>query len=287
MTDRIRPDLHEQNRLSWNEATKAHNSHKGDQAAFLRAGGSTLFPEEVELLGAVSGKPLVHLQCNAGQDSLSIARLGAGVTGVDISDEAVEFARRLSHDAGIRATFERADVYDWLREAARQGRVFDIAFASYGALPWLSDIAAWAAGIARVLRPGGRLVLMEFHPVGWLFDDDWSHRWPYFWDGKPFTSETGVRDYVAASDTGLTPKGYEEGVREFTNPHAAHSFSWTIGEIIGAVLAAGLTLETFREYPYVNGCKVCTGMRETPGRRMTPPENVPNLPLMYGLTARK
>ena len=91
----IRRPLHEQNRLAWNEATRAHNSHKGDQAAFLRGGGSTLFPEEIELLGDLRDRPLVHLQCNAGQDTLSIAsRLGARVTGVDISDEAIDFARQ-------------------------------------------------------------------------------------------------------------------------------------------------------------------------------------------------
>jgi len=111
-------DLHEQNRLSWNAVTPAHNSHKGDQAAFFRAGGDTLFPEELELLGDVEGVDLLHLQCNAGQDTLSLARRGARATGVDISDEAIRFARELSAGSGIAAEFERADVYDWLREAA-------------------------------------------------------------------------------------------------------------------------------------------------------------------------
>src|SRR3972149_12175089 len=93
--------IHEANRLSWNEATKAHNSHKVDQAAFFHAGGNKLFPEETELLGDVSGKSVLHLQCNAGQDTLSIKQLGAEkVTGVDISDEAIYFARRLSKDSG-------------------------------------------------------------------------------------------------------------------------------------------------------------------------------------------
>ena len=81
----LRTDLHEANRLSWNAATVAHNSHKGDQAAFFRGGGSTLFPEELELLGPLAGRTLVHLQCNAGQDTLSLARRGAEATGVDPS----------------------------------------------------------------------------------------------------------------------------------------------------------------------------------------------------------
>ena len=113
---------HEANRLAWNAATAAHNSHKQDQAGFLRRGGSTLFPEEVGLLGDIAGRRLLHLQCNAGQDTLSLAKLGAVATGVDISDEAIQFARKLSADSGIPAAFHRADVYDWLAEAADRGR---------------------------------------------------------------------------------------------------------------------------------------------------------------------
>ncbi|MYE27214.1 MAG: class I SAM-dependent methyltransferase, partial [Chloroflexi bacterium] len=137
---------HETNRLSWNEGTKAHNSHKGDQAAFFRAGGNTLFPEETRLLGNVTDKTLLHLQCNCGQDSLSIANhLGSRVTGVDISDEAIRFARQLSRESGIKASFIRADIYDFF---ANDSARFDVVFSSYGALCWLSDLAAWGRGIA-------------------------------------------------------------------------------------------------------------------------------------------
>src|SRR5581483_7586423 len=103
----MRKELHEENRLSWNAATVAHNSHKGDQAAFFRKGGSTLRPEELELLGDVRGQAIVHLQCNSGQDTLSMARLGAVMTGVDISDTAIDFARQLSQDSGIPAQWQR------------------------------------------------------------------------------------------------------------------------------------------------------------------------------------
>src|SRR5512133_2945020 len=101
----VRKELHEANRRAWNEATIAHNSHKRDQAAYLRAGGSTLYPEELALLGDLAGKSLLHLQCNAGQDTLSLAQRGALVTGVDISDTAVDFARQLSAESGISGTF--------------------------------------------------------------------------------------------------------------------------------------------------------------------------------------
>jgi 2-polyprenyl-3-methyl-5-hydroxy-6-metoxy-1,4-benzoquinol methylase len=118
----LRKDIHQENRISWNEATKAHNSHKRDQAAFFREGGNTLYPEEIELLGDLEGASIVHLQCNSGQDTLSLARIGGKVIGVDISDTAISFARQLSADSGIPATFIRADVYDWLADAAEKKR---------------------------------------------------------------------------------------------------------------------------------------------------------------------
>lgn len=283
----IRKDLHEENRLSWNAATVAHNSHKQDQARFFRQGGSTLFPEELALLGDLTGKSLLHLQCNAGQDTLSLAALGADALGVDISDEAIAFARSLSAATDIDARFERADVYDWLAAAAGNKKRFDIVFSSYGALVWLSDLAAWAAGLARVLKPGGRLVLVEFHPFAMVFDYDWSHRFPYFGQGQAMTWEGGVGDYVAMSGPALAPSGYVDGLAQFENPHRCHEFAHSVADLISAVLAAGLHLETWREYPYSNGARLFENMVEGPGKRMYPPADTPNLPLMFGLVAHK
>src|SRR3712207_6070929 len=149
-----RRDLREQNRVSWNAVVGAHDSHRGDLVRFFGEGGSTLFREERDLLGELEGRSLVHLQCNSGGDSISLARLGATVTGVDASDEAVFAARELARETGIRAMFERADVYDWLERASREGRRFDVAFASYGVICWLSDLSSWASGIAGILNAG-------------------------------------------------------------------------------------------------------------------------------------
>ncbi|BAZ10766.1 putative methyltransferase [Calothrix sp. NIES-4071] len=282
----FRKELHEENRLSWNEATKAHNSHKGDQAKFFSEGGNTLFPEEVELLGDINGLSVVHLQCNAGQDTLSLARLGANVTGVDISDEAIDFAHKLAQDSGIDALFERADVFDWLEQATNKTE-YDIVFSSYGAICWLSDLKLWAYRVASILKQGGRLVLIEFHPVAMMFDIDWSHKFPYFQNGEPLTCVDGVSDYVAESNTGLAPDNYQAGIQNFRNTYRSHEFQWGIGEIIIALLQAGLTLVTFKEYPYSNGWKPFDNMKEEPGRRMFSPDNIPNIPLMYGIVAMK
>jgi SAM-dependent methyltransferase len=280
-------DLHEQNRRSWNAATAAHNSHKGDQAAWLRSGGDTLFPEELELLDDLAGRDLVHLQCNSGQDTLCLARRGARCVGVDISDEAIRTARELSAGSGIAADFERADVYDWLGEAAARGRAFDLAFASYGALCWLSDLDRWARAVAAVLRPGGRLVVMEFHPAAVMLGPDLRPAWPYRTGGKPMEMTGGIGDYVADSGEGLTHGApFEPGVQGFQNPHPSWEFAWGVADSVSAVLGAGMTLESLREWPYSNGCALWPGMRRE-GRRWYPPEGVPTLPLMYGFRARR
>jgi SAM-dependent methyltransferase len=283
----LRRDLHEANRRSWNAATVAHNRHKGDQAAFFREGGSTLFPEEVALLGDVTGRALVHLQCNAGQDTLSLARLGAVATGVDISDVAIAFARALSEAAGIPATFQRADVYDWLAACAEGPQRFDVAFCSYGALCWLSDLDAWARGVAAVLRSGGRLVCVEFHPFAMVFDEHWRLRFDYGSGAEPLGWDDGVGDYVAASAEGLAPSEAAPGLPAFENPHPSYEFPWGVGEILTALLGAGLRLGVYREYPHANGWKGFEPMRALPGRRWAVPEGMPALPLMYGLVAEK
>ncbi len=272
----MRRDLHEANRLSWNEATRAHNAHKVDQAAFLREGGSTLFPEELDLLGPLSGKSLLHLQCNAGQDTLSLARLGACVTGVDISDEAIEFARGLSRDAGLAATFHRQDVYEYLATAT----AFDLVFCSYGALCWLSDLPGWARGVARCLAPGGRLVVLEFHPALMMFETDWSLKYDYF-GGSVLEWATGVSDYVGPE---LAPSGFR-ATEEFVNPNPCFEFQWTPSDLVTAVLGAGLRLERLVEYPYANGWHAFERMRPLGERRYGPPEGFPQMPMMLGLSA--
>ncbi|MDP9410720.1 MAG: class I SAM-dependent methyltransferase [Actinomycetota bacterium] len=279
--------LREQNRRSWNAVVRAHESHRGDLARFLRSGGTTLFPEELRLLGDLAGGTLAHLQCNAGGDSLSLAALGAAVVGVDVSDEAVSAARALSERAGIPARFERADVYEWLADAARRGRRFDAVFSSYGVVCWLADLDAWAAGIAALLEPGGRFVLVDFHPAAEIFDAGWNHARTYPSGGERVRLDEGVGDYVGESAGGLTPAGFSAGVQGFENSEPCHLFRWGLGEVVTALARAGLRLCVLEEYPYANGERHFSGMRELPGRRLAPPEGVPAVPLMYGLRAER
>ena len=271
--------MHEQNRRSWNAVTSVHNRHKNDQSGFLAGGGSTLFPDELELLGDLSGRRLVHLQCNCGQDTLSLSRLAGRVVGVDISDDAIAFARQLSRDSGLSAEFVRSDLFDWFDETEER---FDVAFSSYGTIGWLCDLNRWAGGVAEVLVPGGQLVLLEFHPLAWSLQRDGLTGDSYFLR-DPIHEKSGVNDYVGEA---LAPSGYQQGNQDWQNPETAYSFQWTVGDIVTSVARAGLVVETLREYEYANGCEIFDGMKLIEGRRYTVPDSMASVPLMLGLRAR-
>lgn len=266
-------------RRSWNIATRNHNRHKGDQAAFLRDGGDTLFPEELDLLGPLAGVRLVHLQCNAGQDTLCLARRGAQATGVDFSDEAIGFARQLAADSGLDARFEHAEVVSWLEHTDQR---FDVAFSSYGAAVWLPDLAAWARGIARVLVPGGRFVYVEFHPVSWSVGADLRLSRDDYFQTEPFLEPVG--DYVASSGAGL---GGADGATPGSNDVVAASYQVQLGELVTVLARAGLAVSTLREYPYANGCRTNPALVTDGDRRWIYPPGTARVPLMFGLVADK
>jgi SAM-dependent methyltransferase len=269
---------YESTRRSWNHATRNHNAHKGDQARFLRDGGDVLFPEELELLGDLRGKRLVHLQCNAGQDTLCLARRGATVLGVDLSDEAIGFARALSADSGIAASFLEAEVVAWLH---RTDQRFDIAFASYGAIGWLPDLAAWADGVHRVLEDGGRLVLVEFHPLIWSWGPDLRPTRDDYFATTPFIEP--VNDYVAESGEGL---GAVIPAETVPNPHAATGWQHPLGDVVTAVATAGLIVDELREYPHSSGYRFHPALVRD-GRRWVWPEGIARTPALYGLCAHR
>lgn len=268
-------------RRSWNVATRNHNAHKGDQAARLAAGEEFLFEEELELLGELSGRTLVHLQCNAGQDSLCLARRGAEVTGVDLSDEAIAFAQGLATASGIDASFVRAELVAWMRTTERR---FEVAFCSYGAVGWLPDLPAWAAGVARILEPGGRLVYVEFHPMVWSIGETFRLDRDDYFTREPFGDP--VSDYVAASEDALG--ALDEHPVPGVNEIAAPSWQHTFAEVLDALAHAGLRIERVREYAWANGCRVSPGLVREPGsRRWVWPAGVARTPLMFGLVARR
>lgn len=192
----------------------------------------------------------------------------------------------LSAASGIAATFERADVIDWLASTTDQ---FDLAFASYGALCWLSDVPTWARGVARVLARGGRLVVVEFHPLLNLFDDSGNLGVGYAKGGGGARIEwaQGVGDYVAASEGALPAGEHVVSSEPFKNPERCHEFEWSVADVVDAVARAGLRIESVREWAYSNGCKFFPNMEAAPGRHWLLARGSPKVPLMYGLVASR
>lgn len=272
-----REDELEATRASWDRATATHNAHKGDQVGRLLRGEELLFPEELELLGDLRGRSVVHLQCNSGQDTVCLARRGARVHGVDFSGVAIDFARELAARCGAGATFEQAEVLRWLRETPRR---FDVAFASYGVTGWHPDVDAWMAGVSRMLQPGGQLVYVEFHPLIWSFGKDLGFSGDDYFSKGPYVEPVG--DYVAESGSALSAPGAEV----VPNDLPAYGYQHTLGEVVTAVARAGMELELLREHPHSNGYKAHPSLVLEGARRWVWPPGRARVPLMFSLSAR-
>jgi 2-polyprenyl-3-methyl-5-hydroxy-6-metoxy-1,4-benzoquinol methylase len=152
------------NRELWDAWTKIHVDSAFYDVPSFRDGARPirLADYEREEVGTVEGRTLLHLQCHFGLDTLSWARLGATVTGMDFSEEAIAAARALAAELGIAATFIASDLYRLPEVLDEQ---FDIVYTSRGVLGWLPDIAAWGRVAAQFVRPGGFLYVTEIHPV--------------------------------------------------------------------------------------------------------------------------
>ncbi|WP_294230977.1 bifunctional 2-polyprenyl-6-hydroxyphenol methylase/3-demethylubiquinol 3-O-methyltransferase UbiG [uncultured Chryseobacterium sp.] len=166
------------NRNSWNAKVEPHLKSDFYFVDEFLKGRTSLNSIELKLLGNVQNKSILHLQCHFGQDSISLARLGAKVTGIDLSDKAIEAARDLARKAQTDTEFICTDLYNLPNILDRK---FDIVFTSYGTIGWLPDLKKWAEIISLFLRPGGKFIMAEFHPVVWMFDDDFQGiRYNYF-----------------------------------------------------------------------------------------------------------
>jgi len=219
------------NRASWNARTAVHLESDFYDLPSFKAGRNSLTPLEQELLAEVSGKSLLHLQCHFGQDTLSLVRMGADVTGVDLSDVAIAEAKKLAGELGLKAHFICCDVLQLDRHLDGQ---FDLVFTSFGTIGWLPELVTWGRLIHRYLKPGGTLVFAEFHPVVWMMDEHWNEiRYPYFNRG-PIVEPTG--------QTYTDGDVFIEG----------ESWGWnhSLGDVFSAVLEAGLQLTYFQEYDY-------------------------------------
>ncbi|MFL5649076.1 MAG: class I SAM-dependent methyltransferase [Chloroflexota bacterium] len=265
----------EANRSLWEVWTRIHAAGEYYDLEGFKAGGVRIRPYEIELVGDVTGKSLLHLQCHFGIDTLSWARLGARVTGADISPSAVELARSLATELGFPdARFVESNLYDL--PSALEGE-FDVVYTSRGVLGWLPDIRAWAKVVSHFVAPGGTFFITEAHPVLNVFENEGVApgelrlAYPYWEHEAPLTfAVTG-----SYADT-------EAEVGDETE----HSWDHGLGEIVTALIDAGLVIETLVEHPYLEW-KVDFLVDDGQGRWVLPADTRGELPLMFSLVARK
>jgi len=252
------------NKHAWNLRTGVHVSSDFYNVASFLEGQTTLNETELGLLGEVQGRSVLHLQCHFGLDSLSLARMGAKVTGIDLSDAAITKARELNESLQLDARFICCDVYD---TASYPGESFDIIFTSYGVIGWLPDLTKWAAVIKQFLKPGGKLVFVEFHPVVWMFDSCFSRI-----DYSYFNRETITEETTGTYTDREAPIRYRE-----------ISWNHSLDEVFGALTENGISITGFREYDFSH-YNCFAGMHlAAPGRyQVTGLEG--KLPMMYSIT---
>jgi SAM-dependent methyltransferase len=260
-------DYQSNNRDAWNKRVAAHLESDFYDLEGWKAGKTSLNDIELELLGDVRGKSILHLQCHFGQDTISLARIGADVVGIDLSDESIAAARKLNDELRLNAKFVESDVLELNGKLDRQ---FDMVFTSYGTIGWLPDLNQWAKVIAHHLKPGGKLIFVEFHPVVWMFDDAFEKiEYRYFNDEPIIETNTGT--YTGKDET------FEKT-----------EVSWNHGlaEVFRALENNGLILRSFDEFDY-SPYNCFAGMKQVAERKFIIEKHGNKLPLVYSLTATK
>ena len=219
------------NKQTWNSKVAIHVvSDFYEQENFIN--GKIMLPQtDLDALGDVSGKRILHLQCHFGQDSLSLARLGAKVTGIDFSEEAIIEAKALNEKLDLDAEFICCDVYDTLQHITEK---YDIVYTSYGTIGWLPDLGKWASVIANALKPNGKFVFFEFHPVVWMYDNDFNEVFYNYFKSEPILEE----------ETGT----YAD--RNVEVEHKTITWNHSLSEVFQSLLKQNINIKNFEEFDY-------------------------------------
>jgi len=223
-------------------------------------------------LGDVSGLTLAHPQCHIGTDTMSWAKLGASVVGIDFSAPALDVARSIAHSLDIEARFVESEVYDIPDNLPEQ---FDIVYTGVGAINWLPDIGGWATIMAGLVKPGGRFYIREGHPMMWALDDERDDdllvvEYPYFETREPSTFQDPVT-YLGSG----------------TLDHPTiHAWNHGLGEAVNALITAGLRIDLVEEHRFLEW-QALPMMTENDGRYTMPDHLNDRVPLMFSILATK
>lgn len=249
------------NQQAWNERTDIHFTSKFYNVDGFLAGKSTLHDIELNQVGNVQGKSLLHLQCHFGLDSLSWARLGARVTGVDLSSIAIAKAQQLAKQACIEAEFVCSDVYQFGEQNKQR---YDVVYTSYGVLCWLPCMNKWAETVAKCLKPGGKIHLIEFHPFL-----DIKFGYDYFHQAEPDIEQE---------------KTYSENAGDTEQTIAV--WSHTLSDVISALIDAGIEITQMSEYPY-SPYPCFDNMKAVGINQFVMDEQGPTFPMLYSVIGTK
>ena len=270
------PDYLTHNRRNWDERAAIHAKDEagGYRVQAFLDGADNLHDTEHEEIGDVSGLRIAHLQCHFGIDTLCLARRGASCAGLDFSPVAIAAARDLQAKTGLDASFVEGDVYD--ARALIDGD-FDMVYVTWGAIGWLPDIARWAKAVASLLKPGGRLYLLEAHPSLLLVDEKTPELRPgYDWrtpQNQPLVT------HEETTYTGDTAKIVNATTHEWIHP---------LSDIVNAVIGAGMKLDRLNEHERL-AWQFASIMVPVEGRRRmwVLPQGFPRLPLSFSVMAAK
>jgi len=258
--------------MLWDEYVRLHHDEKYYPVDDFLKGEDQLKEIEIAEVGDVRGKQLLHLQCHFGLDSLSWARdHGAIVTGVDFSLKAIQAAQMLADELKLDARFIQSNVLELPEELHKK---FDVVFTSYGVLTWLPELKTWGQQIAKCLKPGGFVYVCDEHPTGRMMDDETEElrlRYPYFKEAEPMRFD-GTGSYA-------TPEGVMQNMESV-------EWAFTIGEVIGSLIAAGLSIEFFNEHDHICWKMFPRLVQGEDGWWRMPVGEKP-LPLLFSLKARK
>jgi len=269
-------DSFEVNRRNWDERAALHAASEEYALQRFRddpAHISDVVRFDLPRLGDITGLRTVHLQCHIGTDTLSLARLGARVTGLDFSGPALEVARSLARDCGHDVTFVQSDLYS--APDVLDAGDFDLVFTGIGALCWLPDIDRWAQVVVDLLAPGGRLFLREGHPVLWALDYENPEQlvleFPYFQTLAPLVEEE-EQTYVVTQET--------------LQNRTTHTWNHGLGEVVTALLERGMRLTALVEHDSVPWNPLAAQMQQR-GAEWVLADRPERLPLTYTLQAVK
>lgn len=255
------------NKENWNKRTELHyNSEFYDNENFIK-GKTSLNKIELKLLGDIKEQSILHLQCHFGQDSISLARLGGDVVGVDLSDKSIEKAKELNKICNQNVRFINSDVYD-INSIINEK--FDICFTTYGVIGWLPDLDKWAKVISNSLKENGRLILVEFHPFVWMFDNDFEY-FQYNYFNKEVIIESEEGSYASRDDK-----------------QQISSYGWnhSLSEVISSLLNNGMEIQSFEEYDF-SPYNIFPDMIEEEKNRFRIKKFGDKFPLVYSIVAKK